>query len=518
MGYRGFVLTSDTKTSNEYRMLVEKSLVSKKYQFLITTNVISTGANILNDNIGKALMLYEYDPIEIKQFSKRFREKLDIEIDVVNPTPSDQSDLFTQQIELYNRRAHNRNYLSKVKVDLEEVLNEESMKVLSFNAFGGEASQLNPSIRRDAYIKRNLLQEIYFHQELTKTYYNGSILSMALNEFDDILAVEVPRYEIGPNDFIFDEDAYLEDQQEQFHRLITNFIEQPEPFLLAYSIHIDQHHRYSKLREIKLILSNLKLNEKTHQEASNIRIDPRSLKTLISPLLEYFHLFFLKDYPTALTRCLRFLRDVPRNKQSKHIVALWFNKMLHEHFSIPVDYYYDSNYLLAQVGEKIPNNDIVYFLLNETFQFVMGSEEIYYQDFKLSILESSYNKEFHPDKHFPWTDQLTFQDGKIIEMNKNFGLGLLYSIIAINSRQEQRNHPKVPDKNRVQTLIPSNWISIYRYDFLNEDELNTFNNGLRVMKTLPPTFPYKGLNLNETERVIIDRNYLTLKAAYPNDN
>lgn len=53
-------------------------------QWLITTNIISIDANIKNKNIGKALMINKYSPVEIKQFSKRFRYKLDIDVDIIN--------------------------------------------------------------------------------------------------------------------------------------------------------------------------------------------------------------------------------------------------------------------------------------------------------------------------------------------------------------------------------------------------------------------------------------------------
>src|SRR5690606_7605464 len=75
------VLTSKHKDESTYKELVEEMTVPSGIQFLITTNVISTGANILNTNIGKALMINEYSPTEIKQFSKRFRMKLDLEVD-----------------------------------------------------------------------------------------------------------------------------------------------------------------------------------------------------------------------------------------------------------------------------------------------------------------------------------------------------------------------------------------------------------------------------------------------------
>jgi hypothetical protein len=66
---------------------VEYSKVGKGIQFLICTNVISTGTNVENANIGMALMIGEYNPDEIKQFSKRFRDKLDIKVDlVINPS------------------------------------------------------------------------------------------------------------------------------------------------------------------------------------------------------------------------------------------------------------------------------------------------------------------------------------------------------------------------------------------------------------------------------------------------
>jgi hypothetical protein len=86
-GYNSKVITSYHKKQDHYKQLVEYSKVGKGIQFLICTNVISTGTNVENANIGMALMIGEYNPDEIKQFSKRFRDKLDIKVDlVINPS------------------------------------------------------------------------------------------------------------------------------------------------------------------------------------------------------------------------------------------------------------------------------------------------------------------------------------------------------------------------------------------------------------------------------------------------
>lgn len=78
------VLTSKHKEETTYKENVSKMTVLDNIQWLITTNIISIDANIKNKNIGKALMINKYSPVEIKQFSKRFRYKLDIDVDIIN--------------------------------------------------------------------------------------------------------------------------------------------------------------------------------------------------------------------------------------------------------------------------------------------------------------------------------------------------------------------------------------------------------------------------------------------------
>jgi len=67
-----------------YLNIAKNSTIPEDIQFIITTNVISVGTNIFNTNIGGIAMINEYDPIEIKQFSKRFRKMKNLKIDIAN--------------------------------------------------------------------------------------------------------------------------------------------------------------------------------------------------------------------------------------------------------------------------------------------------------------------------------------------------------------------------------------------------------------------------------------------------
>tara|TARA_R110002050_G_scaffold237585_1_gene373614 strand:+ start:42137 stop:44413 length:2277 start_codon:yes stop_codon:yes gene_type:complete len=514
LGHKGLVLTSETKSSKEYKELVESSIISHDYQFLITTNVISTGTNILNKNIGKALMLNEHDPIEIKQFSKRFRNKLDIEIDVINKPQKNVDDFQKIRKILIAKRTLNREYLRKVKQNLYTETELNNSAEFEFNQFGGEASHLNPKSIHIAYLKRNLLQEIYYHKEITKTYNDRKEIVKALNEFDDIISIEIQEYESGKMDVTFDEKAYQENKKEYFNKVIKAFIEQPEVYLCAFSKYIQVYHKYSELIHIKYILDKFEITEMTIAEANKLSIHTDMLDKLISPLVSYYDLFFINQPKLTLTRCLTFIKNVPPNKQSKYIISLWFNDKFHNYLKIPNNYDLQNENLEYKNPWESKNKDLIYFLLNQTFLFIMGNEEIYYNHFKDSFISSSHNKNFYPDEFFPWSSQLTFKDGCIIEMDRNFGFGLLTSIFAIKSKQVQKHHPKVLEKGRVNTILPSDLDSIESFNCLSKEELNKYLSGLIPIKTAPPTMFYEGFNLNETERVIIDRNYLTIIANH----
>tara|TARA_R110001606_G_scaffold399231_1_gene582580 strand:+ start:1998 stop:4277 length:2280 start_codon:yes stop_codon:yes gene_type:complete len=513
LGYKGLVLTSETKSSKEYEELVKYSIISLDYQFLITTNVISTGANILNENMGKALMLNEHDPIEIKQFSKRFRNKLDIEIDVVNKYQKNVERFENLRDKIREKRNLNREYLRKIKQNLNVELEPRIIDELEFNQLGGEAYQLNPKFMQSTYLKRNLLQEIYYHQEITKTYNDRNELINALNEFDDIISVEIQAYESSKTDFKFNERAYQENKKAYFNDVIDDFIANPEVYLWVSSKYIKVYHKYSDLTKISSILDKFVLSKSIDEEAKLISINPPIINNIIAPLIEYYSLFDIGDARLTLMSCLKFIKVVPKNKRSKHAIALWFNHIFHESFKIPDDYG-PENYNLDRrnsfdINEN-KNSKLIYFLLNQSFNFLMNNEEIYYQEFKNYIISSDFNVDFFPDKFFPWRSQLTIHDGTITEIDTNFGFGLLHSIFAIKSKQEQKKHPKIKSKGRVNTHLPANMEYLF---CLNQKETQLVISSLTLIKTSPPTYLYNSMNLNESERVVIDRNYLTLMAS-----
>jgi DEAD/DEAH box helicase len=516
LGYSGLVLTSDSKLTDGYKELVNSSIISKKYQFLITTNVISTGTNILNDNMGRALMLNEYDPIEIKQFSKRFRKKLDIEIDVVNRFQKKVDEFEDLRKQLIDKRNSNREYLSHIKLNLNTELENQDTEILNFNQFGGEASQLNPKNRKEVCLKRNLLQEIYFHQEITKTYNDRLELVKALNEFDDIISVEIQEYESNKTNYTFDEKAYQEDKKTYLHSVINSFIEQPEVYLCAFSNYIQVYQKYSSLINIKYIVDKFEITESTIEKSNDVSVNPQLLDKIISPLVAHYPLFLTEDAKMSLKRCLTFIKNVPLNKQSKHLIALWFNDKFHADVKVPENYDIENQNLIHINPLDTKNSDLIYFLLNKTFHFLMLHEEIYYQDFKNSIIKSNQNKGFYPDEFFPWHYQLTVNDGRITEIDRNFGFGLLYSIFAIKPTQVQKPHPNIKDSGRVNTILPSDLENIKELSFLNKKGVKEVITHLKPIKTLPPTYNYSSINLNEKERVIVDKNYLTLVACYSN--
>lgn len=514
LGYRGLILTSDTKFTDEYKELVKSSLISKGYQFLLTTNVISTGTNILNDNMGKALMLHEHDPIEIKQFSKRFRKKLDIEIDVVNRIDKKVNEYEDLRIRLIKKRDVHREYLAIIKKHLQSEIEAHKNDILNFDEFGGEASQLNPKKRYETYLQRNLLQEIYFHQEITKTYNNRIELSKALNQFDDIISVEIQEYSSDKVESMFDEKTYLENKKEHISNTIDGFIAQPEVYLLAFSNYIEVYHKYSGLNLINDILGKFEIDIVTVEKSNSIAVNPILINEIIEPLVESYPLFLIEEAKSSLRNCLTFIKNVAKNKRSKHLTSLWFNNKFHEFLEIPDKYNPENEGLIIKKPLETKNKDIIYFLLNQAYLYLMRHEEIYFKHFIDSFITSSNNKNLRTDEYFPWTNQLYIKDGHIMDINRNFGFGLLYSIFAIKTNQVERTHPIVRDRGRVNTFLPEDLDSIKSFSFLNEKSMTEVIKSLKPIKTFPPTYYYRSINLNETERVIVDKNYLTLLASY----
>ena len=132
------VLNSGEKKGSLYLSIAKNLLVPEDIQVLVTTNIISSGANIMNENVGDALMIDEYSPAEIKQFSKRFRNKLDMEVTVSNNPIKGPSSFLSDIID--RKIIKQRNYFNRV---LNSIKNTKTKKRYDYDySFSYDNTQL----------------------------------------------------------------------------------------------------------------------------------------------------------------------------------------------------------------------------------------------------------------------------------------------------------------------------------------------------------------------------------------
>lgn len=190
LGYNAKVLTSFEKNESTYKSISDIELVPEGIQFIVTTNVISTGANIKNANIGSALILDEFSANEIKQFSKRFRNKPEIEIEVVNK-PFITKGGFLNLAKIAKQRKYINDTLEYYRTCLNKIDYNFDLDY-SYNKENQELITPVDSINR--ILDLNLRQESLFIDKAVDSIDTADDLADLLNEYDDIEAEVISDY------------------------------------------------------------------------------------------------------------------------------------------------------------------------------------------------------------------------------------------------------------------------------------------------------------------------------------
>ncbi|WBX72012.1 DEAD/DEAH box helicase family protein [Tenacibaculum retecalamus] len=273
--YKSRVLTSHHKKEDLYDDLVHEMIINPDIDFLICTSVISTGANIKNKNIGMALVLFESNPKEIKQFSKRFRQKLDIHIHVVNKAKAIED---------------NSKNISTIKSDLttiSKLINTfESSDIPDeyLNTFDISDIATKSAIIKDL-IKRYLMQTYYLEQLRANYFITPSKLKEELNKYSDInaMATEMPQ-EVA-------KVLSPEKVKDTLNNLACEFIKNPKEF--SYEIingtNIDKFVSYLFDNKIgqHLNLEDVKSNDKIVKLIKS----PYFEQKILVPVIENFEYF-----------------------------------------------------------------------------------------------------------------------------------------------------------------------------------------------------------------------------------
>ncbi|UZH56323.1 DEAD/DEAH box helicase family protein [Salinimicrobium tongyeongense] len=298
---KAFVLTSKRKQTAVYKTLEKESFIQKDYQFLITTNVISTGANILNDNIGKALMIDEFNPTEIKQFSKRFRKKPDIEIEIVNKNYlKNERPVEEVRQELIEERNHQRFFYQRL-LDAIKIFYTGEENLFKFDRnFHNETFIGSPVQLLESTIERLVIQEAYFVEQISYTFNTPIELVKALNKHDDVTSVLTESIDDNPQQI--DDGIYKQLDELKYQSIVSDFIVRQDNYfqaLLHYFTSIKDAYEKWKLEDFL----------KARRNIQNIK-----KKDLDKEILEIISQFdFISRILYPLYTVDEFIQDIPKS-------------------------------------------------------------------------------------------------------------------------------------------------------------------------------------------------------------
>lgn len=377
IGYKTEVITSFHKDTDTYNSIIETQTIPNDIQFLVTTNVISTGTNINNKNIGSALMLDEYSPQEIKQFSKRFRNKLDITVEVVNKgyvTGQSNHDALIIQKQ--------RNYLIETLTELEVLKNSTDANYDYENSYD-TTDLATPNSFFNQTLERYLKQESFYIDDAQNSYDSPNDIAIELNKYNDINTNVIYDYDdIKKLNFKLGIDTSNSKIEANFKakidNLITDFEKNKEAYLSA--IIYDKNMDYIiKCKTKRLVAKEFSKQVPYSNNILNNIKSPLFNKNILIPFLEFRKYFnSTNDFIILL-----------KSKKNKNycITGLLVNKVMTDNFDIGMSptikeptLSYLSYFLIPKnnTSHHFPSNQlkIILRMIELTFYFCFDQEKI----------------------------------------------------------------------------------------------------------------------------------------------
>ncbi|WP_445386425.1 DEAD/DEAH box helicase [Robiginitalea sp. IMCC44478] len=503
---KAFVLTSESKQSKVYQKLVNESLIPQDIEFLITTNVISTGANILNGNVGNALMLNEYNPIEIKQFSKRFRKKMDLRVDVVNRVPSFEMDLVKRRINLVDKRGKQRNYF-KALIESIITLTQNSLSFLSFDPDFYDINHGSPDELIDKIIERSLIQEVYYTDKINETYNSSASLAKVLNNYHDVISVNASYYEELKLD-----DAHInlnieKDRNNWLVEVTNDFMIKQLEYLKAIEYYLAHSNNYYLLSQFKRHLYFGKLRDVELDKTLLQKIqNPLFIKEVLIPLMDY------EEFTKSRGKTLYIIQKVAKNKRNRLKLAFYINQEFNRFFKVsgpangnPPTIKIKRD-LIREVFSK--REKLVQFLIKSTFKYCTNNDFINYEDLENYLIHrlKNYRIKETENEVFPLDQLMIDPENKIVRISNAFLYGLVNGLFYMKSGYKNRTHngrrkssylfesslpPKIETKNKV----------------LKRD-LNAIHATTKILKWDGVSMKFEVMDLNTNTRIINNNTLL----------
>ena len=427
-------LTSDNKSDETYLNIAENSTIPKDVQFIITTNVISVGTNILNTNIGGVVMINENDPMEIKQFSKRFRNAKNLTIEVSNKfiNKSSFSDTYIEQCHAINRKLTFQQLKTQRKL-LETISNHELQQFIQMSFEKSETG--TPLAIINQAISKFLANESFLNDEKVKTYSTPDKLRNALLNFNDI----TPKL-LSTNTKLLDDLKESKSKEakkvftDKIETILDDFIANPSTYVF-YSLKILGNSNLEKKEKFKQYLNNFIDLTKLNMDSAIFK-DTNSVffeTEILDPLFDYI------PYFNNLTVCLNFIKSIIPEQRKKHILSLHVISLIQEHCNIngssQLTYKADSNILQSvNRNEKLLLDivkEVFYYLVNNRFIHISDLRSYLTNNKKIQVIIRTSNKDIFP------FNMLTSN-----KLNTNFLIGLIYGIFVIDTKRGRFNDKK----------------------------------------------------------------------------
>ncbi|GFD92338.1 hypothetical protein KUL156_54100 [Alteromonas sp. KUL156] len=360
LGYKSKVLTSHHKKGETYKELVERMIISDDINFLVCTSVISTGANIKNKKIGKALVLFESNPKEIKQFSKRFRQKLNLDVDVVNK-PAKAGVTTTAQISAdFDKLITLIDTVKKLDIP-------ENYTNTSKSPIGTKSDILKQ------FTKRYLMQYAYLEKQRSIEFKAPSLLKQELDKYSDIttkIKTSNSTKELTKTNSI--DASKLDEILTQYSKeFILNYRD------FSYEIVNGEYTDYYYQNEFKykvatyLELKNGSSNDKIRATISS----PYFEQKLLAPVINNFE--YIKYLPETIYLTNRLSNNSDNRKLNKLLFTLFFNRFIHTHLNIQREDFTKKYEIKRNEKTTFGYADKAIFkLINLTFNYCLLSDNI----------------------------------------------------------------------------------------------------------------------------------------------
>ncbi|HEY9184319.1 MAG TPA: DEAD/DEAH box helicase family protein [Salegentibacter sp.] len=511
---KAFVLTAARKDNYVYDNLTIDSYIPDDITFLITTNVISTGANILNEKIGKALILNESNPVEIKQFSKRFRKKFNIEIDLVNREYSKfEASPSIERNQYKNERGAQRYFFQNVAASITNSFSHVSNKLNYNHKFYSQDNDGSPLDLIDRLIKKTVIQEAYFVESINATYNTPNELNDALKKYDDVMPILVNNYSFEYSEKLYEDDLFERLSKSEFEELIDSFIASYESTLYdLYKYLANNGYSYLCLK-ISQMLPNFNIEKvPSKPQAGNLKIfrETNFIEEIFKPLIEINSNF------QDIRKSLYFIKTKNKNKQQSVITALFINKKFHEEFIIknsansfhPILIRKEKDY---QNLENDKERTLLLILIEIAFNYGFKHEYISLKDFGSHLKNMCENKKlkfFKTSKNSYLSNLSTDENGIIVDFDDSFKIGLLHGIFHFKSgTQERKSGEKAKSAYIFEKTLPNLKPSTCAEE---SSDIELIKNSTRILYFNGSSFTFeKNKWKNQRHRIITSRELIT---------